>query len=129
MEQTYYLIDSNVVIDYLASRLPSSGNTFIRGIINDLPIVSVITKIEVLCYTAPPKVQVQLNDFFNDATVIDLSADVVNESIEIKRQHKIKLPDGIIAATALVNSFTLITRNTNDFKNIQGLKIINPWEL
>jgi predicted nucleic acid-binding protein len=38
-----------------------------------------------------------------------------------------KVADAIIAATALVFDFTLITRNTEDFKGIAGLKISNPW--
>jgi predicted nucleic acid-binding protein len=40
-----------------------------------------------------------------------------------------KLPDAIIAATALVYDLTLITRNTSDFKNMEGLKVINPFDL
>jgi len=39
-----------------------------------------------------------------------------------------KLPDAIIAATAILYSLTLITRNTADFKDIIGLKIVNPFE-
>ena len=46
-----------------------------------------------------------------------------------KPGHKIKTPDAIIASTAIVNGLTLITRNTKDFKNIEGLKIIDPYEL
>ena len=41
--------------------------------------------------------------------------------------HTIKLPDAIIAATALVYDLTLISRNVSDFKNIEGLKVLNPF--
>ncbi len=34
---------------------------------------------------------------------------------EIRKTNRIKLPDAIIYATALVNNLTLITRNTSDF--------------
>ncbi|MDR1220966.1 MAG: PIN domain-containing protein [Treponema sp.] len=40
-----------------------------------------------------------------------------------------KLPDAIIAATALTENFALVTRNNDDFKNIAGLELLNPWEL
>jgi predicted nucleic acid-binding protein len=40
-----------------------------------------------------------------------------------------KLPDCIIAATALVHGLTLITANKRDFSNIPGLTIINPFKL
>jgi len=40
---------------------------------------------------------------------------------------RIKLPDVIIAATALTNNYTLLTRNIDDFKNIPGINLENPW--
>ena len=36
--------------------------------------------------------------------------------------------DAQIAATAMTNELIVATRNTADFKNIQGLEIVNPWE-
>jgi hypothetical protein len=38
------------------------------------------------------------------------------------------LPDAVIAATCLVNDFTLVTRNQSDFKGINGLKTYNPFK-
>ncbi len=43
---TQYLIDSNVVIDYLSGKLIPNGMTFMNGVVNAVPKVSVITKIE-----------------------------------------------------------------------------------
>lgn len=37
--------------------------------------------------------------------------------------------DGLIAASALVNNLKLVTRNVKDFAGIDGLEIINPWEI
>jgi hypothetical protein len=37
------------------------------------------------------------------------------------------LPDAVIAATCLVNDFTLVTRNQKDFKGINGLELYNPF--
>lgn len=37
--------------------------------------------------------------------------------------------DSLIAASAIVYNLKLVTRNTKDFIGIQGLEIINPWEL
>jgi toxin FitB len=36
--------------------------------------------------------------------------------------------DGLLAATALVHNFTLVTRNVVDFNAVPLLEIINPWE-
>ena len=67
--------------------------------------------------------------FINGSTVIDLSDDIVSKTIEIRKTKKIKLPDAIIAATALVYDLVLISRNTSDFTNIDGLKVIDPHSL
>ena len=45
-----------------------------------------------------------------------------------RQGHPITTEDAQIAATALANALTVATRNTADFKNIQGLEIVNPWE-
>jgi predicted nucleic acid-binding protein len=54
---------------------------------------------------------------------------IVNKTIEVRSLYKIKLPDAVIAATALQNELVLVSRNTKDFKNIQGLEVINPYGL
>lgn len=35
--------------------------------------------------------------------------------------------DAMIAAIALANKLTLVTRNTKDFEDIKGLTLVNPW--
>jgi predicted nucleic acid-binding protein len=37
--------------------------------------------------------------------------------------------DGLIAASAIVHNFKLVTRNIKDFEGIAGLELINPWEI
>ncbi len=37
-----------------------------------------------------------------------------------------KIPDAVVAATALVYEANLVTRNTGDFKNIPGVSLLNP---
>lgn len=38
------------------------------------------------------------------------------------------VPDGLIAATAIVHGLTLVTRNVTDFSDT-GVEIVNPWSL
>jgi len=129
MERQQYLIDTNALIDYLGKRLPDNGMDFMNTIIDAVPNVSVITKIEVLGFNAPDKHYQLLVQFMNDASVLELSNKVVEESINIRKNHKIKLPDAIIAATALVNNLVVISRNVSDFKNIKNLQLIDPHNL
>lgn len=65
----------------------------------------------------------------SDAEILQLSGAIVNQTIEIRKVHKIKLPDAIISATALVHDFKLISRNISDFKNIGGLTVVDPHSL
>jgi predicted nucleic acid-binding protein len=129
MEQTQYLIDTNAVIDYLSQKIPKKGMGLMSKIIDATPNVSVITKIEVLGFKAPEQHYQLLENFMDDSSVLDLTSNVIDQSINIRKNHKTKLPDAIIAATAMVYGLTLITRNVDDFKNITLLKVINPHEL
>ena len=54
---------------------------------------------------------------------------IVAKTIQLRQKQKIKLPDAVIAATALVDGLKLISRNTKDFKNIKGLEIVNPYKI
>ena len=41
--------------------------------------------------------------------------------------HPLAMADGLIVATALHESMTLVTRNVKDFQGL-GVDLINPWE-
>jgi predicted nucleic acid-binding protein len=129
MEQEQFIIDTNSVIDYLGNKLPKTGMNFMNGVIDEVPLISVITKIEVLGFSAPSEHYKLLQDFINDSNVLNLSEQIVNHCIELRKSRKTKLPDVIIAATALTLNLTVISRNTKDFKNITGLKVIDPHNL
>jgi predicted nucleic acid-binding protein len=129
MEQPQYLIDTNVVIDYLGQKMPLVGMNFMNTIIDAIPNVSVVTKIEVLGFNTPDEHYQLLTQFMEDATVLDLSNNVVDTCIEIRKNHKTKLPDAIIAATALVYDLVVVSRNVADFKNIKGIQVMDPHSL
>jgi len=126
MEQEF-LIDSNTVIDYLGKKLPSSATAFI----DKLPAtISVITRIEIMgWYNATPAQLAKLQPFIQDAFVYPLVEAIIQQTILLRQMYKIKLPDAIVAATALIEDLSLITRNTDDFKNIPDLDLLNPWNM
>ena len=91
--------------------------------------MSAITEIELLCWkTASGKDIQAIQSFINGAVVIELEQDIKISTAAIRKAHKIKLPDTIIAATALVYNLTLLTRNTSDFKDIKGISLHNPFD-
>jgi predicted nucleic acid-binding protein len=125
MEQKY-LIDTNIIIDLSENKLPTAAKIFVSQIIDKNPYISIINKIELLSFSVTSSVLIEFTEYAN---ILELSDNVVSKTIAIRRKHKIKTPDAIIAATSLVNNLTLITRNTTDFKNIKGIKLLNPWNL
>ena len=126
MEQRY-LIDTNAVIDYLDNKLPNNSANLIDR--TDTQI-SVITRMELLSWHKATSRQIQvLQEFINSSTVVGLEEKVILKAIDIRKNYRLKLPDAIIAATALANGFALISHNISDFKNISGLKVIDPWNL
>jgi predicted nucleic acid-binding protein len=121
-----YLIDTNTVIDYLDNKLPATGANMLDA--EELDI-SVITRMELLAWPNIKSEQISiLNQFINSVVVWGLDEPVILKGIEVRKEYHIKLPDAIIAATALVYNLSLVTRNTDDFKNIKGINLINPWE-
>ena len=126
-----YIWDTNTVIYYLQQQFPSAAEKFIDDSLKESqPCISAITEIELLCWKTASKSDLDiLNDFIADALVVELEQPIKIKTAEIRKTHKIKLPDAIIAATALVHDLTLLTRNTGDFKNIQGLKLFDPHSL
>jgi predicted nucleic acid-binding protein len=124
-----YLLDSNVIIGYLAGQIPSSGMKIVSEIVNNKPNISIISQIEVLRFNDTPENEAVLEEFINMSKIYPLSNNVAERTIKLCKQIKMKLADAIIAATALIEGFTLVTRNINDFNKIPDLVLLNPWNI
>ena len=116
------LFDSNVMI-YLSKReIPLE---FIDQF-DDIRI-SVITYMEILGFrfksTREEDLIKELVGFFETVFV---SQAIAGKVVEIRKAHAIKLPDAIIAATAICEDLKLVTRNTDDFKNLD-VPLIDPF--
>jgi predicted nucleic acid-binding protein len=124
-----YLWDTNTVIYYLQQHFTPLAEEFVDNLLKDgLSFISAITEIELLCWKTTTEKDIKvLNEFIDDVRIIELEKSVKLKTAEIRKSHRIKLPDAIIAATALVYDFTLVTRNIRDFKNIEKIKLVNPW--
>jgi len=125
-----YLWDTNTAIYYLQRQFPPSAEQFMDSILQEYqPSISAITEIELLCWkTASESDLAVLKDFIEDSVVFELEKEIKTKTAELRKTNKIKLPDAIIAATAVVHNLTLLTRNVSDFQNIQDLSVLNPWD-
>lgn len=125
-----YIWDTNIVIYFLQNQFPPTLEYKIEAQLEEgIPCISAITEIELLCWRTEDNNDLKtLRNFINDALIIDLDKPVKYKTAEIRKKYKIKLPDAIIAATAVVYNLTLVTRNERDFKDIDEIKILNPWK-
>jgi len=118
-----YLIDSNIVIYYFNGLTDDEA---IHTILSNSFKISIITKIEFLGwgqFAADLESYTKAREFISHATVFDLKDAIAEQTILLRQQFKIKTPDAIIAATALVNGLTVVTNNTLDFSRL-GVRTI-----
>jgi len=126
-----YLWDTNAAIYYLQKLFPKEAEDFMDSVLKEsIPAISAITEIELLCWKSASKEDLSvLKNFIADSIVFELDRNIKDKTVAFRTSYAIKLPDAIIAATAYANGLTLISRNVKDFHKIEGLKIINPFEL
>lgn len=126
-----YLIDTCAVIKYLNNLLPEEATRQLDSIVDEASRISFITKIELLVWNPSDlSDMVVREEFISGSEICYINDDIITRSIEIRKRTNIKLPDAIIAATAMINDYELISTNDNDFKKIldMGLKYWNPLE-
>lgn len=126
-----YLLDTNIVIYYLGGTLPDRAHQFLKEILTEKISISVISKIELFSWNSADLPYInKLQLIVSMSDILPLDEEVVTHAIRIRKQYKKpKLPDAIIAATCLAYKYTLITRNSTDFKNVDSLDFINPFDL
>ena len=117
------LFDSNVII-YLSKReIPLS---FVDQF--DALFVSIITYMEILGYPfSNPKEELFIKELLSVFQTIFIDQRIADTTVEIRKKKRIKLPDAIISATAISERLQLVTRNVDDFSNID-VKISNPFD-
>jgi len=124
-----YIWDTNIAIYYLQKQFPKKAEHYIDSLLqHQLPAISVITEIELLCWnSANEKDWEILQKFVRDSIIVELEQKIKITTIALRKTYRLKIPDAIIAATALVQNCLLLSHNTTDFKKIVGLQVIDPY--
>lgn len=106
------LFDTNILIDYL------NGVERARTEIGRARerYISIVTWMEVLAGAHDSAEEDVIDMFLRDFTVVDLTRRIAREAVDIRRTHRIRLPDAIVWASARSESAVLVTRNTRDFR-------------
>ena len=124
-----YLIDTCTVVKYLDEMLPPEAISFMDALVDNDCKVSFITKIELLVWNPPIAEDVRVREEFLAGSEIHyINDEIINGTIQIRKATHIKIPDAIIAATAIHNNYVLLSTNDNDFIKVipLGLKYMNP---
>lgn len=124
-----YLYDTNIFIDYLAEEpaiLPFFSESFLSQ--NEV-IISSIVRIELLSFPElSNEEEAVISDLLMQFERVPLLPQIEDRTIQLRRHHRIKLPDALIAATALHCSACVMTRNVDDFKRVPELTLYNSLE-
>lgn len=120
MSGTNVVFDTNALINFF------NGHPALQQYINSSLFISVLSIIEFLSY---PKItqadKIMLFQFLKNVKIVDLrSSDTtfIQQISTVRSNYKIKLPDAVIAATALSKNAILVT-NDRDFTKIISLTV------
>jgi predicted nucleic acid-binding protein len=113
-----FLADTNFLIHL------NQGESFIEPFLDYSFSVSYIKEIELLGAFSLPKLMInQYQSLLNDCFIIEMDYKIKKACITIRKKYKIKIPDAIIAATAIVYNIPLITSD-QAFQKIKELELI-----
>ena len=122
MNGTDFLADTNALIYLL------NGNSCMRPFLQSKLAFSVISEMELLSFSGiTAEEENNIKSLLLDCIEISLSNEIKEKTIEIRKKYKTKLPDAIVAASAIVKNLPLITADKG-FNQIEelDLKLIVP---
>jgi tRNA(fMet)-specific endonuclease VapC len=128
-----YLVDSDWLIN-AATGLPGAQR-ILDGLSDKGLAVSIIAVAEVyegaFGTPSPQATLAGLRDFLSDFAILPLTDPIVEHFARMRaalRKQGRLIPDMdlLIAATAIEENLTLVTRNARHFERIVGLRLVNP---
>jgi predicted nucleic acid-binding protein len=116
MNGTKYLLDTNIVLYILGGNETLADHLHLKNL-----YVSFVTEIELLAYKSlSVKEEKSVRDFLSQFRVINIDEAIKAETIRLRRQYGLKLPDCMIAATAITLQLTLVSAD-KQFRQIETL--------
>jgi predicted nucleic acid-binding protein len=107
------LVDTDVFIDHLRGAVELKvGKHRLH--------YSVVTRAELFAGTSATDLVTRLLAPFRE---IQLDRAIAERAGRLRRETGVRLPDALVAATALERSLSLSTRNVKDFENVRGLRL------
>lgn len=119
------LFDTNIFIYHLNNQLSEAGTNLLRQGISGQGAYSVISRIEVLGFKQSTDADTQARRLLSRLIELPLTSEIAERTIALRKRFRIKVPDAIIAATALEYSLQLVSRNQDNFSQIEDLRWVN----
>jgi predicted nucleic acid-binding protein len=111
----YYLDDEPTVVPVLEPILGQDSAIF----------VSVVTELELLSHPGLTEEDITaITQLLTSVVIFPLESRLAQLAGALRRQYRLKTPDSVVAATALLTRTTLVTRNIRDFQDIEGLSLL-----
>ncbi|UXZ05310.1 type II toxin-antitoxin system VapC family toxin [Moraxella nasicaprae] len=111
MSGTSYLLDTCFILGLYNGNVDALAK--MAGVNLNECTVSIINEIELLGYQNINSTDEQeLKELLNHLTILGLDTAVKSKTIELRKRHKIKLPDAIVLATALTHNVELLSLDT-----------------
>jgi predicted nucleic acid-binding protein len=104
------LFDTNILVDHIRG----VGAARVEIERYDDRAISIVTFIEMLVGTTPETESVE-RALMQRFEIVPLDHEVAEAAAAIRRDHRLKLPDAIIWASARQTDRLLVSRNTKDF--------------
>jgi len=120
-----YTLDTNAIIYYIGN--DPEATPLMQDLLGESPIIYVSTISEIELFATPKLSETdieEINAMLASTILIPLDSRLARIAAEIKKNTLIKIPDLIIAATAIYTRTTLVTRNIKDFKKIPNLSLL-----
>ncbi len=122
------VIDTNLLIYHLTDCLGEVGERWLEEAFDAGAYVSVITRIEILGWSKhSAKSLNEAAELLTKVQELSLSEEIIKKCIQLRQTTFLKLPDAIIAATALHLGRPLMTRNIKDFQAVSDLMLLDPF--
>ena len=120
-----YTLDTNAILYYLKDD-PDTVSSLRNIFSQNVPLyVSVITELELFAFSNLSAAEEKLiEELLTTVAIISLDFHIARLAALIRRQYRLKVPNSVIAATAMFTGSTLLTRNTNDFRRIPNLSLL-----
>jgi predicted nucleic acid-binding protein len=117
------LFDTNILIDYLNG----IENAREELLLHAEPMISTVSWMEVMVGVTGEQ-EAKVRQFLDGFRQVPIDLGVAERAVALRREHRVRLPDAIIWASAECENALLVTRNRKDFPpEDPGVRI--PYEL